>query len=71
LKGTSFTKYRQFVDNCFALCPRQALHARSLAFVHPTTKQWIQFESELPTDMQAVIDKWRTYSYARKLEEEA
>jgi 23S rRNA pseudouridine1911/1915/1917 synthase len=61
LKGTTFTKYRQFVNNCFTILPRQALHARSLAFIHPTTKQWIQFESDPPEDMAVVLDKWRRY----------
>lgn len=61
LKGTTFTKYRQFVNNCFAILPRQALHARSLAFIHPTTKQWVQFESEPPEDMATVLEKWRRY----------
>lgn len=61
LKGTTFSKYRQFVNNCFAILPRQALHARSLAFTHPATKQWVQFESELPEDMAMVLDKWRRY----------
>jgi 23S rRNA pseudouridine1911/1915/1917 synthase len=61
LKGTTFTKYRQFVNNCFAILPRQALHARSLAFIHPTTKKWVQFESEPPEDMATVLEKWRRY----------
>ena len=61
VKGTVFTKYKQFVDNCFALCPRQALHAKELGFIHPGTHQPIHFESELPTDMAAVIEKWRRY----------
>jgi 23S rRNA pseudouridine1911/1915/1917 synthase len=61
LKGTTFSKYRQFVNNCFAILPRQALHARSLAFIHPTTKQWVHFESEPPEDMATVLDKWRGY----------
>ncbi len=61
VKGTVFTKYKQFVDNCFALCPRQALHAKELGFIHPDTHQPIHFESELPTDMAAVIEKWRKY----------
>ncbi|MCU0433747.1 MAG: RluA family pseudouridine synthase [Bacteroidia bacterium] len=68
VKGTSFSKYRQFIDNCFAACPRQALHARSLGIKHPVTKQWMQFDSELPADIQAVIAKWRTYSTAHKFE---
>jgi 23S rRNA pseudouridine1911/1915/1917 synthase len=61
LKGTTFTKYKQFVNNCFAILPRQALHARSLAFTHPSTKQWMHFQSELPEDMATVLDKWRRY----------
>jgi 23S rRNA pseudouridine1911/1915/1917 synthase len=61
VSGTVFTKYKQFVDNCFALCPRQALHARELGFVHPTTKKQMLFTSELPQDLTAVIEKWRKY----------
>jgi 23S rRNA pseudouridine1911/1915/1917 synthase len=61
LKGTTFTKYKQFVNNCFEILPRQALHARSLAFKHPSTGQWIQFSSEPPEDMATVIEKWRSY----------
>ena len=61
VKGTVFTRYRQFVDNCFALCKRQALHAKELGFIHPTTKEKVFFESELPDDMKAVIEKWRKY----------
>jgi len=62
IKGTVFTKYKQFVDNCFTLCKRQALHAKELGFIHPTTKKTIAFESDLPADMLAVIEKWRKYS---------
>ncbi|MBC7424233.1 MAG: RluA family pseudouridine synthase [Ferruginibacter sp.] len=62
VKGTVFTKYKQFVDNCFALCKRQALHAKELGFLHPTTKEQVHFESDLPDDMLAVIEKWRKYS---------
>jgi 23S rRNA pseudouridine1911/1915/1917 synthase len=61
LKGTTFSKYKQFVDNCFNICRRQALHARSLGFVHPVTGKEVYFESELPEDMELVIDKWRKY----------
>ncbi len=61
VKGTVFTKYKKFVDNCFEICKRQALHAKELGFIHPTTKQPMQFESELPDDMKAVIEKWRKY----------
>ncbi|MBU2526479.1 MAG: RluA family pseudouridine synthase [Bacteroidetes bacterium] len=62
LKGTTFTKYKQFVDNCFKLLPRQALHAKTLGFKHPTTGKWMQFDSELPEDISNVIDKWRNYT---------
>jgi 23S rRNA pseudouridine1911/1915/1917 synthase len=69
VKGTVFTKYKQFVDNCFALCPRHALHAKSLGFIHPRTRQPMMFDSELPADMQAVIDKWRRYAKTRTPED--
>lgn len=59
--GTIYAKYRQFIENCFKLCPRQALHAKTLGFVHPGTSKWIQFDSQLPADMQSLIDKWRAY----------
>jgi 23S rRNA pseudouridine1911/1915/1917 synthase len=62
LKGTTFAKYQQFVKNCFEILPRQALHAKSLAFDHPVTKKRLSFDSELPLDMQTVIEKWRNYS---------
>jgi len=62
VKGTVFTKYKQFVDNCFALCNRQALHAKELGFIHPGTKDAMHFECPLPDDMQQAIDKWRKYS---------
>jgi 23S rRNA pseudouridine1911/1915/1917 synthase len=61
LKGTTFSKYKQFVNNCFEILPRQALHARSLAFIHPSTKEWINFASEPPEDMAIVIERWRRY----------
>jgi len=70
LKGTTFTKYKQFVQNCFALLPRQALHARSLGFIHPTTGKEMLFESELPQDMSNVLEKWRNYSKHKAFEEE-
>ncbi len=70
LKGTTFTKYKQFVKNCFSLLPRQALHARSLAFDHPTTGERLVFESEVPKDMQNVLEKWRVYVNARDLEDD-
>lgn len=62
LKGTSFSKYKQFVDNCFKVLPRQALHAKTLGFVHPTTGEYLRFESLIPEDMIACIDKWKVYS---------
>ncbi len=61
VKGTVFPKYKQFVDNCFAICPRQTLHAQTLGFVHPTTGKELFFESTVPSDMQQVIDKWKNY----------
>ncbi len=61
VKGTVFTKYKQFVDNCFALCKRQALHAKELGFIHPLTLKPVHFESDVPDDMQAVIEKWKKY----------
>ena len=64
LKGTNFSRYSQFVRNCFKLCPRQALHARTLGFVHPTTKEMMFFDSELPTDFTALLEAWRNYSAA-------
>lgn len=61
LQGSVFSKYKSFVDNCFTILPRQALHAKSLGFEHPTTKKWIQFDSELPQDIVGVIEKWENY----------
>ncbi len=66
LKGTTFTKYKQFVQNCFSLLPRQALHAKELGFRHPVTNQFVQFDSSVPEDMAAVIHKWRNYISDRK-----
>ena len=68
LKGTTFTKYKQFVENCFQLLPRQALHARTLGFEHPVTKEYMRFDSEVPQDMIACIDKWRNYAQNSALE---
>jgi 23S rRNA pseudouridine1911/1915/1917 synthase len=62
LKGTTAGKYKQFVKNCLEICPRQALHAKTLGFVHPRTGEFMHFESELPEDMQQLIDKWRGYA---------
>ncbi|MFZ4521926.1 MAG: RluA family pseudouridine synthase [Bacteroidales bacterium] len=61
LKGTTFTKYKQFVHNCFSLLPRQALHAKSLGFIHPGTREFVHFDSEYPADLAAAIEKWRSY----------
>ena len=61
LKGTTFTKYKQFVENCFRLLPRQALHAKTLGFTHPKTGKFMQFDSELPIDFQSCIEKWENY----------
>lgn len=67
LKGTTFAKYKQFVENCFSVLPRQALHAKTLGFQHPITEEYLEFSSELPLDMTLCIEKWRAYksnSYA-------
>jgi 23S rRNA pseudouridine1911/1915/1917 synthase len=66
LKGTTFSKYQQFVKNCFKILPRQALHAKSLAFDHPISRKRLSFDSELPADMQNVIQKWRSYVSGRE-----
>lgn len=66
LKGTTFTKYKQFVENCFKVLPRQALHAKTLGFVHPKTGKWMSFTSETPKDMQLCIEKWRNYTKHQK-----
>ncbi len=62
LKGTTFSKYKQFVENCFKILPRQGLHARTLGFEHPKTGKWMHFTSELPDDMANCIEKWRQYA---------
>lgn len=64
LKGTIYTKYKQFVENCFAVCPRCALHAHTLGFIHPRSGKELFFESPLPSDMQMVMEKWRKYIFA-------
>ena len=61
VKGTVFSKYKQFVDNCFAICPRHALHAKNLGFIHPGTGKEVFFDTQLPEDMEQLIDKWRKY----------
>lgn len=62
LKGTTSSRYKQFVDNCMKVCPRQALHAKTLGFVHPRTRKEMMFDSEIPADMTALLDKWRKYN---------
>ncbi|MCD8404809.1 RluA family pseudouridine synthase [Tenacibaculum dicentrarchi] len=69
LKGTTFTKYKQFVKNCFKTLPRQALHAKTLGFTHPVSGEFMQFNTEIPADIEACLVKWRTYSENSKLEE--
>ena len=66
LKGTTFTKYKQFIENCFAIAPRAALHAKSLGFTQPITKERLHFETDLPEDLQTVLEKWRVYVGSRK-----
>ena len=66
LRGTRYAKYKQFVHNCFSLCPRQCLHAQTLGFVHPETNEEILFESEMPEDMKNVVERWRTYTSTRE-----
>jgi 23S rRNA pseudouridine1911/1915/1917 synthase len=68
IKGTTFTKYQQFIKNCFKILPRQALHAKSLAFNHPVTGKRLSFDSDLPDDMKQVIEKWRKYTSGRENE---
>ena len=62
VKGTVYTKYKQFVENCFQICKRQALHAKTLGFIHPSTEKEMLFDSEVPQDIQQVIEKWRRYA---------
>lgn len=66
LKGTTFSKYQQFIKNCFKILPRQALHAKSLSFDHPVTGERLSFDSEIPDDMKQVIEKWRRYIAGRE-----
>lgn len=70
LKGTTFTKYKQFIDNCFKALPRQALHAKTLGFIHPTTGEMMRFDTELPQDLQDCIEKWRGYSKSHGTDED-
>lgn len=69
IKGTTFTKYKQFINNCFKIMPRQGLHAKSLGFTHPVTGEYMLFDSELPADLSAVLDKWRNYAKHKEFED--
>jgi 23S rRNA pseudouridine1911/1915/1917 synthase len=66
VKGTVYTKYKQFVENCFIMMPRHALHAKSLGFIHPASRKEVLFDSDLPADFTAVLDKWRKYVKVKK-----
>ncbi len=66
LKGTTFSKYKQFVENTFKVLPRQALHAKTLGFVHPATKKFMEFDSEIPPDMKEAVERWRNYAKHKK-----
>lgn len=68
-KGTIYAKYQHFIRNCFEVCPRQALHAKTLGFEHPTTKKWMQFDSPMPGDMEKLLMRWRTYVSAFNVSE--
>ena len=70
LKGTTFAKYRQFIDNCFTVMPRHALHARLLGFEHPATHENVLFESPLPADFQSLLAKWDAYCSATETAEQ-
>ena len=67
VKGTVFTKYKQFVDNCFAICPRHALHAKTIGFIHPRTRKEVVFNSEMPEDMTKLFEKWRGYAKTKNI----
>ncbi len=71
LKGTTFTKYKQFIENCFEALPRQALHAKTLGFIHPTTGEMMRFDTELPEDFVNCIEKWRGYSKSHQTDDES
>ena len=70
LKGTTFTKYKQFVDNTFKTLPRQALHAKTLGFMHPVKKEFMRFNTDVPADMVQCIERWRNYSSNHEIVEE-
>ncbi|MBC7522921.1 MAG: RluA family pseudouridine synthase [Flavobacterium sp.] len=69
LKGTTFTKYKQFIDNCFKTLPRQALHAKTLGFIHPVTNEFMRFDTTLPQDFADCIEKWHNYSKSHEIDE--
>jgi 23S rRNA pseudouridine1911/1915/1917 synthase len=69
LRGNTSAKYTQFIQNCFKTCPRQALHAKTLGFIHPVTHQQMDFDSEIPEDMTNLINKWRDYWKNLKIEQ--
>ena len=66
LKGTTYTKYKQFVANCFEFLKGQALHAKKLGFIHPETKKCMEFDSELPENFKMLLEKWRNYAHHKK-----
>ena len=66
VKGTLYSKFKKFIENCFELMPRHALHAKTLGFIHPITKEHLFFENEIPQDFRSVIEKWRNYSAYRQ-----
>jgi 23S rRNA pseudouridine1911/1915/1917 synthase len=70
LNGTIYSKYKQFIDNCFKLLPRHALHAQTLGFEHPVTGKHVFLENQIPSDMMALIEKWRNYAMSKVLEED-
>jgi len=67
LKGTTFSKYKQFVSNCFSILPGQALHAKTLGFTHPKSKKWLEFDSDLPNDFVKLISKWKNYAVHKNI----
>ena len=66
LKGTTFSKYKQFVNNCFSILPGQALHAKTLGFFHPKSKKWVEFDSDFPDNFDKLISKWKNYAIHKK-----
>ena len=66
LKGTTFSKYKQFVNNCFSILPGQALHAKTLGFKHPKSDKWLEFDSDLPDEFAKLLSKWKNYAVHKK-----